>query len=190
VPLIAGAAAASAMAERQEEHDRQGWVQRHWKEVAAVGIAVVPVAAYLLLSRNQSSAATPVYVATPSGGGAAAAPSQVATQAQQTVSNALATGEQWVLGGASAIPIASTPGTQQDPADYHQVGLLPAGAVVTVTGPATTAWWSTGPGTSPGHPTVYTAVPISYGGQSGYVNVMNLTSPVAPNAPAQTFSGL
>ena len=91
-----------------------------------------------------------------------------------TSSSSLQVGSTAVLTGASLIPLAGNPGSPQAPADTSIVGSLPPGTQVTITGPATTAWWSTGPGTSPGHPAPYTAVPIQYLGQRAYVNAINL----------------
>lgn len=101
-----------------------GWFRQHWKEVLAVAVAVIPVAAYFLL-RGQASG--------------------------QGVSNALPSGSVLAGGSSAGDTSTTTPPTPTVPANC--VFPVPFPPIVPTTAPAPFAGWTTG-GAAPGVPGV------------------------------------
>lgn len=192
------------------------WFHQHWKEVLALMVAVIPVAAYFLLRRQSNSNAAPTAFL---GGGAAGGssggsgtPSPPASGPATTWQNVTASIRGFATQGivadwdrtvgakAGGIPIRPGAGdTISAPLGYAEYG-----SSITITGPAIKAASNFGQGASGGSEWWYPIVTES--GLQGFISAFDLASipnAIAPpdssnqsspqvnlNTPAQVFSGL
>ena len=180
------------------DHDAQaqrahasGWFRQHWKEVLAVMVAIVPVAAYFVLRGQASSqgASNVLPSGTDLAGGAASSSSSPVTTAVQAVQG-------WTAAVRSAgafptydpthsgVPLWASIGGGNLLA-YVPFGLQNLQILQTTQGSAP-------PGVPSGPTTWYQ---VSYGGQTGWISAEDLTNflggpAVSSNSSSQVFSGL
>jgi hypothetical protein len=175
------------------DHDAQaqrahagGWFRQHWKEVLALVIAAIPVAAYFLLrgqaSGQGSSNVLPsgAFLSGGSSGGSAPPPPATTSSTSNTPINPA----DWKFIGNSWLYAPNGDTTRSFVLNGMQYTFLPnVQAALAALSAGQTLWWFPEPGAAP-QPG---AIPGTTG--AGYV-----ATPISPtvnsNASAQVFSGL